>query len=159
MFHLRRRLYGRLLRLTIFYAPSAGKSPLFGSSARAMASAETPEHAAPTALTSTPNEKTESSTEHELLEKDQSDPAVSNEAVKSDGYSAPGTEPEKDAFTSHEVETDEGANHVHGAARIALVFGLCVTTFLVGLDQLIIATAIPKITTLFHSLEDVGWYG
>jgi hypothetical protein len=124
-----------------------------------MASAETTEHAAPTALTSNSNDKTESSTEHELPKEDESDPVVLNEAVKSDDYSAPVTEPEKGAFNTHEVEPDEGANYVHGAARIALVFGLCVTTFLVGLDQLIIATAIPKITTLFHSLEDVGWYG
>jgi hypothetical protein len=28
-----------------------------------------------------------------------------------------------------------------------------------GLDNSIIATAIPKITDQFHSLEDVGWYG
>jgi hypothetical protein len=117
-----------------------------------MASAETAEHAAPAALTSNSNDKTESSTEHELSHEDQSDPVVLNETVKSD-------EPEKGAVNSHEEEPDEGANYVHGAARIALVFGLCVTTFLVGLDQLIIATAIPKITTLFHSLEDVGWYG
>jgi fucose permease len=54
---------------------------------------------------------------------------------------------------------DNAAHHVHGIARIILVFGLCATTFIIGLDQMIIATAIPKITTLFQSLDDVGWYG
>jgi hypothetical protein len=58
--------------------------------------------------------------------------------------------------TSSEEDKVE-AHYVHGAARFALCFGLCVTTFLVGLDQMIIATAIPKITSLFHSLQDVGY--
>lgn len=30
---------------------------------------------------------------------------------------------------------------------------------MIALDNTIIATAIPKITTVFNSLEDVGWYG
>ena len=29
----------------------------------------------------------------------------------------------------------------------------------VALDNTIISTAIPTITTVFHSLNDVGWYG
>ncbi|KAL3420899.1 major facilitator superfamily transporter [Phlyctema vagabunda] len=40
-----------------------------------------------------------------------------------------------------------------------LTFGLCMGTFVVALDNTIIATAIPRITTVFNSLEDVGWYG
>lgn len=40
-----------------------------------------------------------------------------------------------------------------------LTFGLCMATFTVALDNTIIATAIPKITTVFDSLGDVGWYG
>lgn len=87
-------------------------------------------------------------------------PAAPNEVTEKHDVDTPAVGAEKGTPSSHhEVEDDEGAHYVHGAARIALVFGLCVTTFLVGLDNLIIATAIPKITTLFHSLEDVGWYG
>lgn len=87
-------------------------------------------------------------------------PAVSPKVAGKSEADEPVREIEKEtASSNHEVEEDEGARYVHGAARIALVFGLCITTFLVGLDNLIIATAIPKITTLFHSLEDVGWYG
>ena len=37
---------------------------------------------------------------------------------------------------------------------IALVLGI----FLVSLDLTIVATAIPKITTQFHGLDDVAWY-
>jgi hypothetical protein len=37
----------------------------------------------------------------------------------------------------------------------SLFFG----TFLVALDATIIGTAIPAITTEYHSLGDIGWYG
>ena len=40
-----------------------------------------------------------------------------------------------------------------------LTIGLALATFVVALDNTIIATAIPKITTDFNSLNDVGWYG
>ncbi|KAF2667948.1 DNA repair protein RAD50 [Microthyrium microscopicum] len=64
------------------------------------------------------------------------------------------------AGTVVDVEEEEDtSHHIHGIPLILLAFGLCVTTFLIGLDQMIIATAIPKITTQFQSLDDVGWYG
>lgn len=40
-----------------------------------------------------------------------------------------------------------------------LIFALCLAVFCQALDNTIIATAIPKITDDFNSLEDVGWYG
>ena len=36
---------------------------------------------------------------------------------------------------------------------------LCLSVFLVALDNSIIATPIPKITDEFHSIDDIGWYG
>lgn len=42
---------------------------------------------------------------------------------------------------------------------VILILALDLAVFLVALDQTIIATAIPKITDRFHSIEDVGWYG
>ncbi|KAF2201394.1 MFS general substrate transporter [Delitschia confertaspora ATCC 74209] len=39
-----------------------------------------------------------------------------------------------------------------------IVFSLALAVFLYGLDQTIIATAIPKITDDFNALGDVGWY-
>ena len=44
--------------------------------------------------------------------------------------------------------------------RIVLVLMACLflVTFLIALDRLIIATAIPHITDQFNSLGDVGWY-
>ncbi|KAE9364812.1 azole resistance protein [Stipitochalara longipes BDJ] len=40
-----------------------------------------------------------------------------------------------------------------------IMTGVYLSTFLVGLDRTIIATAIPRITDEFHSIEDIGWYG
>ncbi|KAJ6579588.1 putative efflux pump antibiotic resistance protein [Mycena vulgaris] len=40
-----------------------------------------------------------------------------------------------------------------------ITFALCLSVFLVALDNSIIATAVPKITDQFESLDDVGWYG
>lgn len=46
-----------------------------------------------------------------------------------------------------------------GLPLYLLTFGLALSTFVVALDNTIIATAIPRITTVFDSLNDVGWYG
>jgi hypothetical protein len=77
-----------------------------------------------------------------------------------------GSRPENivaDEAAGGEAEDDEdkngGAHYLTRVPMLLLAFGLCVTTFLIGLDQMIIATAIPKITTQFDSLGDVGWYG
>lgn len=40
-----------------------------------------------------------------------------------------------------------------------IVLALVLTNFLVALDVTIVATAIPRITDEFHSLNQVAWYG
>ncbi|PWY71323.1 MFS general substrate transporter [Aspergillus eucalypticola CBS 122712] len=50
-------------------------------------------------------------------------------------------------------------NEVKGPKLLLLHIGLCPCTFLVGLDFKLIATAIPVITSDFHSIGDLGWYG
>ncbi|KAI1616419.1 putative aflatoxin efflux pump [Exophiala viscosa] len=40
-----------------------------------------------------------------------------------------------------------------------VIIGMYISIFLVALDRMIIATAIPSITNEFHSIEDIGWYG
>lgn len=45
-------------------------------------------------------------------------------------------------------------------AKLTLItVALCLSVFLMALDNSIIATAIPKITDEFSSITDVGWYG
>ena len=80
---------------------------------------------------------------------------------------------EKEQTTSNEAErvateNDDGAENL---SRIAtadyprtfelafIVVALILSIFLVSLDMTIVATAIPRITDEFHSLNDVGWYG
>ncbi|CAE7199367.1 hypothetical protein P3342_010226 [Pyrenophora teres f. teres] len=59
----------------------------------------------------------------------------------------------------------ESANHAAPATQyltglklFTILASLTLVTFLVLLDSSIIGTAIPLITTEFHSLADVGWY-
>ncbi|KDN71392.1 putative major facilitator superfamily transporter [Colletotrichum sublineola] len=46
-----------------------------------------------------------------------------------------------------------------GLRLFLILFSFLVSMFLVALDRLIIATALPKITDDFHSVTDIGWYG
>lgn len=44
------------------------------------------------------------------------------------------------------------------STKLFVGLGLFLAVFLVGLDQTIVATALPKISDHFESLNDVGWY-
>lgn len=54
---------------------------------------------------------------------------------------------------------DDESKYATGLPLHLLTVGLTLSTFVIALDNTIIATAIPKITTVFNSLDDVGWYG
>ncbi|KAG9239433.1 major facilitator superfamily domain-containing protein [Amylocarpus encephaloides] len=57
-------------------------------------------------------------------------------------------------------DDDDNVVYPGGVALGLLTFGLCIANLAVALDNSILATAIPKITTVFpNSLKDVGWYG
>ncbi|KAK1995901.1 major facilitator superfamily transporter [Colletotrichum falcatum] len=46
-----------------------------------------------------------------------------------------------------------------GLKLFLILISVFMTMFLVALDRLIIATAVPQITDDFHSVTDIGWYG
>jgi MFS family permease len=46
-----------------------------------------------------------------------------------------------------------------GARLFFVILALVLGVFLMSLDLTIVATAIPKITSEFHGLDDVAWYG
>ena len=46
-----------------------------------------------------------------------------------------------------------------GIRLVGILLALIISIFLVALDMTIVATAIPRITDQFHSLDQVGWYG
>lgn len=46
-----------------------------------------------------------------------------------------------------------------GAGKRAVIMGcLYISLFLIALDRTILATAVPRITDRFHSIDDIGWY-
>ncbi|KAJ5369662.1 MFS transporter [Penicillium cosmopolitanum] len=53
----------------------------------------------------------------------------------------------------------KSTEEVSYAKLVPLTICLCLATFCLSLDGTILATAIPKITNSFNSLDDVGWYG
>jgi hypothetical protein len=63
--------------------------------------------------------------------------------------------PEDD--TAKPVADGDPANYPHGIKLVTLIIALCLAVFLVALDQTIIATAIPRITDRFRSVDDIGW--
>ncbi|KAI1097906.1 putative MFS transporter [Jackrogersella minutella] len=53
----------------------------------------------------------------------------------------------------------ESHEYVTGSKLVSILVAVTLAYFLAMLDTSIVATAIPRITTEFHSLSDVGWYG
>ena len=64
-----------------------------------------------------------------------------------------------DAPEDSDAGEDDDSKYPRALPLALLTFGLCLSLFVVALDSSIIATAIPRITTVFNSLNDVGWYG
>lgn len=46
-----------------------------------------------------------------------------------------------------------------GFRLVVILVSLFLGTFLVAIDTTIVSVAVPKISTEFHALTDVGWYG
>ncbi|KAJ7511278.1 putative MFS multidrug transporter [Mycena galericulata] len=53
----------------------------------------------------------------------------------------------------------ETVEYPTGLKLVLISVAISLATFLLALDNTIIAVAIPKITDQFHSLDDIGWYG
>ena len=51
------------------------------------------------------------------------------------------------------------SQHAEGLRLVVILLSLFLGTFLVAIDTTIVSVAIPEISTDFHSLGDVGWYG
>ncbi|EEA27854.1 hypothetical protein EYB25_001178 [Talaromyces marneffei] len=68
-----------------------------------------------------------------------------------------GEKPEASPVNTQQRE--DGTEYPSGLNLFLIILALCLTVFLMALDNSIIATAIPKITDQFNSLNDVGWYG
>ena len=59
----------------------------------------------------------------------------------------------------HQLSRIDTSDYPTGLRLAMVVIALVLSIFLVALDMTIVATAIPRITDQFHSLNQVGWYG
>ncbi|EEH21719.2 hypothetical protein PABG_03935 [Paracoccidioides brasiliensis Pb03] len=81
-----------------------------------------------------------------------------NRKIRCRGSTAAGKPEQNNQEAGNEEIDDNDPRHL-GIYRLSLVLiGLNLSVFLIGLDNTIISTAIPKITDNFHALGDVGWY-
>ncbi|KAJ7764906.1 major facilitator superfamily domain-containing protein [Mycena metata] len=74
------------------------------------------------------------------------------------GSSVEDVVPDEKNEGSHALSEDDIV-YPEGLELFLITLALCLAVFLIALDNTIIATAIPKITDQFKSLDDVGWYG
>ncbi|KAJ0122150.1 mfs transporter [Diaporthe amygdali] len=62
-------------------------------------------------------------------------------------------------LTQQRNAAEASQNYPSGLKLTIIMLALELAVLCVALDNTIVATAIPKITNLFHALDDVGWYG
>ncbi|KAJ5286817.1 hypothetical protein N7478_002503 [Penicillium angulare] len=67
--------------------------------------------------------------------------------------------PKDDTDVVQRTVTTESIKYPPMKKIIPIMLSLYIAIFLVALDRLIVATATPKITDDFHSINDIGWYG
>ncbi|KAK3207478.1 hypothetical protein GRF29_103g1161474 [Pseudopithomyces chartarum] len=76
------------------------------------------------------------------------------------GSDKPQLQKENDGVDEEGITTPQDAGeYVTGVKLFIIVVALILSVFLFSLDQTIVATAIPKITDQFRSLDDISWYG
>ncbi|KAJ5792062.1 uncharacterized protein N7503_008040 [Penicillium pulvis] len=59
---------------------------------------------------------------------------------------------------SSDISDDERIEYPSTIKFLPVLIGLCFQSFCIALDNTILATAVPKITEQFNSLEDLSWY-
>ncbi|KAI1130977.1 MFS general substrate transporter [Nemania abortiva] len=64
-----------------------------------------------------------------------------------------------DASGQNDITTDiDPDDEVQGLKLVLIHISICLCTFIAGLDFNLLGTAIPAITSEFHSTRDIGWY-
>ncbi len=64
-----------------------------------------------------------------------------------------------DEMRDQQASSEDSTEYPKGFQLASVIVALILSIFLVSLDMTIVATAIPRITDEFHSLDQVGWYG
>lgn len=71
------------------------------------------------------------------------------------------TRQQDDERSDPEVQdhNNDAISYPSTAKLVVILFAAALGIFLVSLDATIVSTAIPHITSEFHSLDDIAWYG
>ncbi|KAI5920338.1 MFS general substrate transporter [Camillea tinctor] len=79
---------------------------------------------------------------------------------KPDANTSPSvSKPEPESKLDVDIDKpDPSAGYLTGVKLVIIVAAVTFSSFLMLLDTMIVSTAIPEITSAFHSLPDVGWY-
>jgi MFS family permease len=91
--------------------------------------------------------------------------AVADRGIAAEGSATAGTTAAAGTATTTAAgeaeveENDDNRVYPSGFALTMITVGLCLSTLVIALDNTIIATALPTITTDFNALDDVGWIG
>ncbi|KAL6238394.1 hypothetical protein BDW75DRAFT_237494 [Aspergillus navahoensis] len=78
---------------------------------------------------------------------------------RSPSFSDPSSSPSPSLGSEARVQVQAPNEWISGVPLLLVNAGVTLVMFLMLLDTSIIATAVPKITNQFHSLDDVAWYG
>lgn len=85
-------------------------------------------------------------------------PDVANEKENGESSRKTSTHDDHEKQEKPDSSNAESDEYPTGTRLIFIVVALVLSIFLVSLDLTIVATAIPKITSEFHGLDDVSWY-
>ncbi|KAG4443062.1 hypothetical protein IFR05_001458 [Cadophora sp. M221] len=96
---------------------------------------------------------------HNSEKKNSIDMRTTEPASPRDYEPPPGTEKAEPQVQLSQETPAENDEYISGIKLFLIVGVVSLSMFTMLLDTSIIVTAVPKITSDFHSLEDVGWYG
>lgn len=85
--------------------------------------------------------------------------SVTQNDTKSSRSDSDGADKEEVDVSTQPLEQVESGIYPSAAKLVPILLAIVLSIFLVALDMTIVATAIPRITDEFHSLDQVGWYG
>ena len=88
----------------------------------------------------------------------------SKDCLDSDAEEKSEPQPQPRSAVSFELEgaprtTFSSDRYMKGLRLYVTILALALGTLLVAIDNTVIAVAIPKISSVFNSLSQVGWYG
>lgn len=94
------------------------------------------------------------------LAREKEEKEVPNASPDSRSIASSSSKPKEEATALEQPNPDleDEVEYPSGAKLIFISFALCISVLLVALDNTIVATAIPVISNVFHSLDDIGWY-